>query len=219
MVRKHGQAANIAVVEDFDDLRPLVAEAEIGLVEDERAAERVEGVEDRRYRRSAAREEALVAERADREERAGLPASVIPSQPEVRQLVEGVIEPGQKDVVRGDVLERLAEIHVPVNELPYVRDELRLAPVYPRLAGKQHDLILDQVVVRRERHELRVGSEIDRVLQRPPTGAIDRKQRPPQVRAEYHLNDRAVIENRRCRRHDPRGRSRRKTSGAPSVTE
>ena len=106
---QHWQAAHVAVVEDFNDLRPLVAEAKIGLVEDERAAERVEGVEDRRHRRSAAREEALVAERADRQKRPGLPASVIPSQTEVRQLIEGVIQPGQKDVVRRNVLERLAK--------------------------------------------------------------------------------------------------------------
>ena len=105
---QYGQAAHIAVVENLDDLRPLVAEAEIGLVENEGAAERVERVEDRRDRRRAAREEALVAERADRQERAGLPASVIPSQTQVRQLIEGVIEPGQEDVVRRDVLERLA---------------------------------------------------------------------------------------------------------------
>jgi hypothetical protein len=45
--------------------------------------------------------------------------------------------------VRGDVLERLAEIHVPVNKRANVRDKLRLASVYARLARKQYDLILD----------------------------------------------------------------------------
>ena len=112
-----GQASNIAVVEDLDDLCPLVAEAEIRLVEDERAAEGVERVEYGRDRRSPAREEALVAERADGEERAGFAASVIPSQAEVRQLIEGVIEPGQEDVMRGDVLKGFAEIHIPVSLL------------------------------------------------------------------------------------------------------
>ena len=53
-----------------------------------------------------------------------------------------------------------------------------LTSVYLRFTGKQHDLVLDQVVIRRERNKLRVGSEIDRVLQRPATGAINRKQRP-----------------------------------------
>ena len=56
-----------------------------------------------------------------------------------------------------------------------LRYELRLASVYPRLTGKQHDLILDQVVVCRERDELRVRSDIDRVLQRPATGAEERE--------------------------------------------
>jgi hypothetical protein len=59
---QHGHTPHIAVVEYLDDFRALVAEAKIRFVEDQRAAERVEGVEDRRDRGRAAREEGLVTE-------------------------------------------------------------------------------------------------------------------------------------------------------------
>ena len=137
-----------------------------------------------------------------REERAGLSASVIPSQAEVRKLVESVVEPGQQHVVRRDVLEQLVEINISVDELPYPGDELRLASVYLRLTGKQHDLVLDQIVIGGERHEPRVRPELDRVLQCPATGAIYRKQRSTQLRTKCHLDDSAVIKNRRRCWHD-----------------
>src|SRR5262249_25456127 len=69
---KNRQPFHVAVVENFDDLRLLVAKAEVGFVDDESAAEGIEDVENRRYRRSPTREERLVAERPDCEERAGL---------------------------------------------------------------------------------------------------------------------------------------------------
>ena len=61
------------------------------------------------------------------------------SQTQVWQLIEGVVEPGQENIVCRDVLERLAQIDVPAYELLYLR-------------------------------------------------------------TKHHLSDRAVIENRRCRR-------------------
>ena len=105
--------------------------------------------------------------------------------------------------MRGHVLERLAEIHVPVNKRMYVCDELRLTSIYSRLARKQDNLTYDEIIARQEGYELRVGSDIDRILQRPPTRAVDRKQRLAQVRPVHHLNDHAVIQNSRRRRHDP----------------
>ncbi|QIG95521.1 hypothetical protein [Bradyrhizobium sp. 6(2017)] len=42
---QYRQALNILIVEDFHDLRFLVAEAEIGFVEDERASESIECME------------------------------------------------------------------------------------------------------------------------------------------------------------------------------
>jgi hypothetical protein len=56
----------------------------------------------------------------------------------------------------GHVLEGLTEIHEQVNKRAYVRDGLRLAPVYPRLAGQPHDLVLDKIVVSRRRHQFRI---------------------------------------------------------------
>lgn len=61
-----GHAAHVSVVEDLDYLGALVTEAEIGLIEDKRSAESIEGMEDRRNGRGTAREERLVAERSDR---------------------------------------------------------------------------------------------------------------------------------------------------------
>ena len=77
--------------------------------------------------------------------------------------------------MRGHVLERLVQIDEFPYEFSYLRDKLRLAPVYPRLARKQHDLVLYQVVIRRERNQPRIGSDIDSVPNGPPASAIDRK--------------------------------------------
>ena len=51
--------------------------------------------------------------------------------------------------------------------------------------------------------ECLIGPDIDSVLQRPAASAINCKKRPAQVRPVHHLNDRAIIQNRRRRRHDP----------------
>ena len=84
--------------------------------------------------------------------------------------------------MRRDVFKQLVEINIPVDELPYPGDELRLASVYFRFTGKQHDLVLDQIIIRGERHQLRVRSELHHVLQRPATRAVYRKQRSTDLR-------------------------------------
>ena len=131
-------AAHIAVVENFDNLRLFVAEAEIGLIQYERAPECIERMEDRRYRRSAAREECLIAKRADRQERACLAAAKVAAQPQIRQLVEGIVKPREKDVVCCDFLEGGAEIDVAMNERPCISESSSSSLPYITRLGRQH---------------------------------------------------------------------------------
>ena len=104
--------------------------------------------------------------------------------------------------MRRDLFKRLLKVDIPVYEFPYLCYEVLFASIYLRFTGKQYDLVLDQIVVSRERDQLRIGSEVHDVLYGPATGTTDGKKRPPQLRAEYHLNNRAIIENRRCRGHN-----------------
>jgi len=79
---QHRKATGVSVIENLDDLRPLVREPEVALVEDERPADGVEEAEERRDRRGAAREDRLVADGADREEDAVFP---VPGSPRRRR--------------------------------------------------------------------------------------------------------------------------------------
>ena len=68
---------------------------------------------------------------------AAMAMTVVAANAEVRHFVEGVIDPGQEDVIAGEPLKRRREIDVPVDVLLDVPDELRLASVFLRRAWEQ----------------------------------------------------------------------------------
>src|SRR5262249_45201014 len=102
---KDRKAAGVAVVQDLHYLGLLVAHPEIALVDHERAAKRIEQPKERRDGRRPAREDGFVAKGAQGEEPARLPGPVVAAETEIRQLIEAVVYPGEKDVVGGDCLE------------------------------------------------------------------------------------------------------------------
>jgi hypothetical protein len=48
--------------------------------------------------------------------------------------------------------------------LLYISDQFFFASIDARFRRKQYDLILDQIVIRRERYESSIGTEIDCIL-------------------------------------------------------
>ncbi len=77
------QAFDGAIVEDFDEVRRLAGEPQIGFVQNERAAECIQCMEDRRDRRSARREKTSVDDRPNGDEGAGLAAAIVASEAQV----------------------------------------------------------------------------------------------------------------------------------------
>ena len=193
--------AHIAVVENLDNIRLRVAEAEIGLIQYQCAAKSVQRMEDRRDRRGAACEKRLVAERADRQERTRLAAAKVAAQPQIRQLVERIVNPGEKDVVGGHFLEGRAEIDVAMDERLYLGDKLVLAAEDARFGRQQYRFVGNEIVVRRERDKRYAAACRDTILQRPAPGAPDREKCLAPLRVVHQLDHRAVVENGRCRRH------------------
>lgn len=108
--------------------------------------ERVLDVEDGRDGRGARGEERLVAEGADREERAGLPGPEVAAEAQVREIAEGVVHPGEKDVVGGCRLEGRREINVSVNERADLFENVALVPEVPDVRGQQDALVGNEVV-------------------------------------------------------------------------
>ena len=125
---QHRQALHRAVVEDFDQIGGGVREAQIGFVQDQRAAKFMQDMEDRRYGGRARREEALVCERAQRQQPARLARAVFAGQPEIRHFDEGVIYPREQNVVGGNVFENGREAYVAVDEGFQVREQRGLGP-------------------------------------------------------------------------------------------
>src|SRR5258708_16523055 len=69
---QHRQPPHVAVVQDFDDLRALVAEAEIRFIKDHGPSTCIKGVEYRRDGRCSAGKEWLVARRSHGDQHAAL---------------------------------------------------------------------------------------------------------------------------------------------------
>ena len=122
-------------------------------VDDERAAEGVENMKDRRDGGGAGCEHRLVAKRADHEQKAGFAAAVVAPHTEVRELVEAVIKPGEENVVAGDPFELRGEVDVAVDVRLDLGHELGLRAVLLWAGRQQHDIVLDQVIPGRIRHE------------------------------------------------------------------
>lgn len=196
---KDRQSLHVAVVEDLDDLGLLVAEAEVALIEDQRAAEGIERVEDRRDGRGAAREDRLVHERADREEEAGLAAPKVAAKPKVRQFVEPIVNPGEKDIEGGKTLKARRDVDIPVDVLldsgveGFARVELC------GFGRQEHHPIGDEVVGRRVGSK-RCRAGFDFCLTGPPGAVPDREGCSLSLRVEQELDHPAVIEDGRDRR-------------------
>jgi hypothetical protein len=146
LATQHGKATSVAVVQDLDDFGGLVAESEVALVHDEGSREGVDDAEQRGDGGCAAGEDGLVADGAYGLEEPALARAKVPAHAQVGQLVEGVVHPGQKDVVRGYLLEQGAHVHVAVDEGLDLRNEVRLRAVGHWLGWELDDPMPEQVV-------------------------------------------------------------------------
>lgn len=97
---KDREALRRAVIQDLDHLRPLIGEPEVRLVEDEGTTDKIQHPKDRRDGGSSGGEDWLVAEGADGQEEAGLPASGLTADAKVRDLVKTVVQLSIRSEVR-----------------------------------------------------------------------------------------------------------------------
>src|SRR6266851_8141384 len=88
-----------------------------------------------------------------------------------------------------------------MNKFPNVRQEPLFAAVYLRLRRQKHGVVLDEIVVRREWNETYVV-EIHVWSKRPSTGGVQREECAATGRLVHKLNEGAVVEHRRCSRHE-----------------
>src|SRR5438270_551035 len=88
-------------------------------------------------------DEGFVADRTDDEERTRLSCTVLTAQTQIRQLVEGVVDPGEEDVVRGDLPEAVGEIDVAVEVSVDLANEIGNCGELLRPLGEKQYLVFD----------------------------------------------------------------------------
>src|SRR5947207_14496134 len=75
--------------------------------------------------------------------------SRVTPKPEIRQLVEAVIDPGQDHVIQGDLFIQGTDVHVAVDEVADLGKEFGLQTVLLRRGRQKDDVILEEIVLRR----------------------------------------------------------------------